>query len=98
MIKTFSKFLKKLAKTLNGDVFDMAFCLFNLSDTLVCEYATGYTLNSQNLYTEEMYEKLGKLINYISSNTQNNEVTNIINLYNMLKEYPSNEFYNNEFL
>ena len=53
MIKTFSKFLKKLAKTLNGDVFDMAFCLFNLSDTLVCEYATGYTLNSQNLYTEE---------------------------------------------
>lgn len=48
-----------------------------------------------NLYTEEMYERLGKLIEYINSNV---EIKNITNLYNMLKEYPSYEFYNNEFL
>ena len=70
-----------------------------LSDIFLYTLETILEANiDTNLYTEEMYEKLGKLINYISSNTQNNEVTNIINLYNMLKEYPSNEFYNNEFL
>lgn len=51
-----------------------------------------------NLYTEEMYQKLGKLIEYINSNIETEETKNITNLYNMLKEYPSYEFYNNEFL
>lgn len=70
-----------------------------LSDIFLYTLETVLEANiDKNLYTKEMYEKLGELINYISSNIQNNEVTNIINLYNMLKEYPSNEFYNNEFL
>lgn len=55
-----------------------------------------------NLYTREMYEKIGNLINYINTNIKSDklkiELENINNFYTMLKEYPSNEFYNNEFL
>lgn len=53
-----------------------------------------------NLFTKEMYEKIGNLIKYINANTniKSEEIENINILYDALKEYPSNDFYNNEFL
>ena len=57
-----------------------------------------YCCENYNFFTEEMYARLGKFIEYIKNNMKSDIINQIINVYNKNKGNYSNDFYNNEFM
>lgn len=57
-----------------------------------------YCREDYNFFTEEMYTRIGKLIEYIKNNMKSDIINQIINVYNKNKRNYSNDFYNNEFM